>query len=156
MSVNLTAGTFNAGTQAVLVGAGNDGNFFGNTFFDLNGGANGDQFIYTSAGNYCGISACSPTAQTTWTLTGLNFGTPLLGFEILQQDVAPITIDFVTADSVQFHYNDVDIHDGVNVVGRFITAAVPEPATWGMMILGFGVMGAALRRRRQQVRVTYA
>ena len=35
-------------------------------------------------------------------------------------------------------------------------SAVPEPATWGMMILGFGVMGAAMRRRRQQVRVTYA
>lgn len=27
-------------------------------------------------------------------------------------------------------------------------AAVPEPATWGMMILGFGVVGAAMRRRR--------
>lgn len=26
-------------------------------------------------------------------------------------------------------------------------AAVPEPATWGMMILGFGVVGAAMRRR---------
>lgn len=28
------------------------------------------------------------------------------------------------------------------------TGAVPEPATWGMMILGFGVVGYALRRRR--------
>ncbi len=27
---------------------------------------------------------------------------------------------------------------------------VPEPATWGLMILGFGAMGAVLRRRRQQ------
>lgn len=27
------------------------------------------------------------------------------------------------------------------------TAAVPEPATWGMMILGFGLMGYAMRRR---------
>ena len=26
-------------------------------------------------------------------------------------------------------------------------AAVPEPATWGMMILGFGAMGFAMRRR---------
>jgi len=26
--------------------------------------------------------------------------------------------------------------------------AVPEPGTWGLMILGFGTMGAALRRRR--------
>ena len=28
-------------------------------------------------------------------------------------------------------------------------AAVPEPATWGMMILGFGVMGGAMRRRQR-------
>jgi hypothetical protein len=25
---------------------------------------------------------------------------------------------------------------------------VPEPATWGLMIAGFGGMGAVLRRRR--------
>jgi PEP-CTERM motif len=34
-------------------------------------------------------------------------------------------------------------------------AAVPEPATWAMMLAGFGVVGFALRRR-QSVRVTYA
>ncbi len=27
--------------------------------------------------------------------------------------------------------------------------AVPEPATWGLMIVGFGLVGAAMRRRRQ-------
>ena len=27
-------------------------------------------------------------------------------------------------------------------------AAVPEPATWGMMLIGFGVVGSAMRRRR--------
>jgi hypothetical protein len=34
--------------------------------------------------------------------------------------------------------------------------AVPEPATWAMMIGGFGMVGAAMRRRKAQVRVTYA
>lgn len=30
-----------------------------------------------------------------------------------------------------------------------IGAAVPEPSTWGMMILGMGLAGAVLRRRRE-------
>jgi hypothetical protein len=34
-------------------------------------------------------------------------------------------------------------------------AAVPEPATWAMLIAGFGFVGAAARRRRN-VAVTYA
>ncbi|RYY11664.1 MAG: PEP-CTERM sorting domain-containing protein, partial [Alphaproteobacteria bacterium] len=31
---------------------------------------------------------------------------------------------------------------------------VPEPMTWAMMILGFGVVGASMRRR--SVRVSFA
>jgi PEP-CTERM motif len=35
--------------------------------------------------------------------------------------------------------------------------AVPEPATWGMMILGFGVIGGAMRRRAKvTTTVSYA
>lgn len=40
--------------------------------------------------------------------------------------------------------------------GGFSYVAVPEPATWAMMIGGFGMVGAAMRRRKAQVRVTYA
>ena len=38
-----------------------------------------------------------------------------------------------------------------------LVAAVPEPATWALMILGFGIVGSALRRRRRaQVRFSFA
>ncbi|MBS0504308.1 MAG: PEP-CTERM sorting domain-containing protein [Proteobacteria bacterium] len=33
--------------------------------------------------------------------------------------------------------------------------AVPEPATWAMMIAGFGFVGAAMRRRRRTVQVSF-
>ncbi len=36
--------------------------------------------------------------------------------------------------------------DNVSVVE---TAAIPEPATWAMMLVGFGALGAALRSRRK-------
>jgi len=48
-----------------------------------------------------------------------------------------------------------------SVANRAITAttatgAVPETATWGMMIAGFGMMGAAMRTRRRSTKVTFA
>ncbi|MEM8917738.1 MAG: PEPxxWA-CTERM sorting domain-containing protein [Pseudomonadota bacterium] len=38
----------------------------------------------------------------------------------------------------------------------FGAGAVPEPATWAFMIFGFGAVGAAMRRRKQNVKVSYA
>ena len=37
--------------------------------------------------------------------------------------------------------------------GDFQAAAVPEPATWGLMLVGFGGMGAMLRNRRRMAAV---
>lgn len=36
------------------------------------------------------------------------------------------------------------------------TPAVPEPATWGMMICGLGLAGAAMRRRKANASVSFA
>lgn len=32
-----------------------------------------------------------------------------------------------------------------------VTPSVPEPATWAMMIVGFGLVGGAMRRRKTTV-----
>jgi len=37
-----------------------------------------------------------------------------------------------------------------------IAAAVPEPATWAMMLVGFGMIGATARYRRRSTKVAYA
>lgn len=34
------------------------------------------------------------------------------------------------------------------------STSVPEPATWAMMIMGFGLVGSAMRRRKAQARVS--
>ena len=47
--------------------------------------------------------------------------------------------------------------DNVTFSLNAVSGAVPEPATWGMMILGFGAMGFALRRRNTvRTAVTFA
>ena len=47
-----------------------------------------------------------------------------------------------------------------NIHAGFIAAAqlggVPEPATWALMILGFGAVGGAMRRRNAKTSVRFA
>ncbi|WP_237452017.1 PEPxxWA-CTERM sorting domain-containing protein [Qipengyuania algicida] len=41
-------------------------------------------------------------------------------------------------------------------LGDGAMGAVPEPATWALMILGFGFIGGIQRKTRQKVKLTYA
>ena len=41
-------------------------------------------------------------------------------------------------------------------IGTSITSGVPEPATWSMMILGIGLAGAAMRRKRRTLALAAA
>jgi hypothetical protein len=44
----------------------------------------------------------------------------------------------------------VGVTDGTNVLDYVAGGvAVPEPASWALMVIGFGALGAAVRRRRQ-------
>lgn len=44
---------------------------------------------------------------------------------------------------------------GATITGA-LPAAVPEPATWAMMLFGFGATGFSMRRRRYQQRIALA
>lgn len=54
-------------------------------------------------------------------------------------------------------FSTVTLTDSTSSAFEFVPAAssVPEPAAWGMMILGFGLAGSVLRRR-PTVKVRYA
>ena len=52
----------------------------------------------------------------------------------------------ITTTALLFHATGGDNYFGVSEIQAF--AVVPEPATWATAILGFGLAGAALRRRR--------
>jgi hypothetical protein len=53
--------------------------------------------------------------------------------------------------------SDTTGFDYMNAAGpNPFTAAVPEPASWALMIGGFALAGGALRRRKAQVRLAFA
>lgn len=58
------------------------------------------------------------------------------------------------ASSGTWNTDDMDGHDLSHLVffGSPGENAVPEPATWAMMIAGFGLVGGAMRRRKMTVR----
>lgn len=50
-----------------------------------------------------------------------------------------------SADIASFRLTDGYV---AAIGGLSVSGAVPEPATWAMMILGFGAVGGAMRRRQ--------
>ena len=46
--------------------------------------------------------------------------------------------------------------DDISVTASRINGAVPEPATWAMMLIGFGGIGVTMRRRRPTTRTATA
>ncbi|GGB20210.1 hypothetical protein GCM10011380_07240 [Sphingomonas metalli] len=42
----------------------------------------------------------------------------------------------------------ISVGDLIATAGDVTVTAVPEPATWALLILGFGLVGGAMRRRR--------
>ncbi|WP_237831051.1 ScyD/ScyE family protein [Sandaracinobacteroides sayramensis] len=58
--------------------------------------------------------------------------------------IAPVGLE-IGADGA-FYVTQFSASSGVGQVLRI--AAVPEPASWAMLVLGFGVLGMAARRRR--------
>jgi hypothetical protein len=79
--------------------------------------------------------------------TGGDFGIPVgdytyLGFEDIR-DPSSLNI------GIDYDYNDIEY--------AFSYPAVPEPATWAMMLVGFGLVGFSMRSRKDsQTRVRFA
>jgi hypothetical protein len=71
---------------------------------------------------------------------GMGFaGVSDTGLGLFLAGAAPYPFDFVGGD----------VRLGApSFGGHYVRAAVPEPAAWALMIAGFGLAGAALRRRR--------
>jgi hypothetical protein len=86
--------------------------------------------------------------------TGYNPNSPsVLGFKVTKAGGGALTIGNLTKNS-NGDYFAADVTNTLGVTGNIgansLKGAVPEPATWLIMLLGFSGLGAALRYRRQQ------
>lgn len=94
--------------------------------------------------------------------TNIDFTSVLLNGQALQitngfVDLAltPSPINFA-AGPVSLVVNGIQNGEGSYSGVISAVAAVPEPATWAMMIGGFGMIGGAMRRRSAKVRLALA
>jgi hypothetical protein len=71
---------------------------------------------------------------------------PVLGYVVF----GPSTGSFLTEPTSSYSYAMTFTYD---YTPSAVTGGVPEPATWALMIGGFGLTGAVLRRRRTAVAV---
>ena len=112
--------------------------------------------MVSSSSIFTAVTATTATAafQTT--------GTHTLGFRFFNEATGAINYGYLTMTNTATTGFPATITGwsfentgGAITVGGAI-AAVPEPATWGMMVLGFGLIGAAARKRSVKTTVSFA
>ena len=149
--LSYTSGTFDVFTDSnghLSLGAlGNNLGSF--SLSDLVNDYNGDMFnLLVTFSLPAGAGPSTFTANLVGQVTGLPGGGVTIDFDNTDQLFA------YDGGSFLFGVNDVDLTPGgpLQVLSGHIQAqAVPEPATWALMLLGFGGIGLALRVRRKPV-----
>jgi hypothetical protein len=114
--------------------------------------------LVTSAQFFMGSTTGGPPAGEQWSVWGSNFA----GCGWLCADAGPLTgFDEGTHDLVGFGtYKYYDFYSlgtfgngapGNVIIGGLVLTPVPEPGSWALMLLGFGAVGAAMRRNRKKL-----
>jgi hypothetical protein len=89
------------------------------------------------------------------TIEGSNVWDPANGNQTEADTNRIVRLDFTNGFQSQVTALRFSAYGNAFEVDNIAIAAVPEPATWAMMIGGFGMIGAAARRVRK-VRAVYA
>lgn len=114
-------------------------------------------FGFTALGLNPGGGFYDGATVTAFNLLGDVLGTQIIGTAGPDELRTPFTFAFAPPGGgisrVVFDSRVTNSSGGLfgfdNVTFDATAAAVPEPATWGMMILGFGMIGFGLRSRRK-------
>ena len=123
-----------------------------------------DSFVFTIPQNGFGsgnFSTSFTVSSNKFTLTDILFnGTSYFdqvtvgshGYSLSIDDPLPITANMQNALEIVGTVKGINGYSG-NLT--FAAGAVPEASTWGMMLVGFGAIGAGCRRRRTAAKVAF-
>lgn len=67
-----------------------------------------------------------------------------------------VTLTFTGNDRTNAGYLQLLSTQNAFETDNYTVSAVPEPATWALLIIGFGAVGSQIRRRRNSLAVSYA
>ena len=143
-----------AGTQSVL-----DLSVGGTKFFSVDGGLTALAGNTFSTGSYNGDG----NQASHWKdATGANACGPQLGImdpTFCYGQRGEITaLDLAAFDAIGYNVSARGANYLVNtaqIYNQFVVA-VPEPATWAMMVMGFALVGGAMRRRKVSTTVSFS
>ena len=98
-----------------------------------------------SDANDCYTATSKPIGIMDPTSANCQLGT-VTGLDLAAFDAIGYNLDFDVLGNAGYEFTSADIF---RLAG---TAGVPEPATWAMMIIGFGFVGGAMRARNRRMR----
>ena len=79
---------------------------------------------------------------------GVGYTTDANGIS-LGGDVSALLDPSITLDPAFFTANHLNFGDySINVTSQQAVGGVPEPVSWTMMMIGFGILGVALRHQQ--------
>jgi hypothetical protein len=135
-----------------------DGNYLTNVnfFYDFNHLETPNQGLFCANGglNHLGVNSNGCADRVS-----VNFNTQSEGFQIGNSIYALDIVGFLDGNNqVSQFWTREDANNSAQILGRValyseIAPGVPEPATWAMMIAGFGLVGIAARRRSGERRL---
>jgi len=99
---------------------------------------------------FLSVSELAPQSQSTFSMPVA--GNSIAGGRFVFMNNGTNFGDLTTQNWSQGFLGDNDVWLKVG----FGSGAVPEPSTWALLILGFGMVGAGMRRRSQNVSVRFA
>lgn len=132
-----------------------DGSSSGTATLDLTGPlaglvTNSIAFYWGSVDTYNTLEVLSRTGAVMATINGGDLGAIAYGSGVNPNANVLFQLTFSGSERADFGKLRFTSTQKAFEIDNFhiSTSAVPEPATWAMMIAGFGLAGAAIRRRR--------